>query len=150
MILPHQPGFGYRQHIVLGTIVVSGLFAAVQADVAVAMRVASPFIAIWVAGMGFLVGWLPLRVQAMLWSKALPGLVSGLCLFVFYFFSVASVFSVFAFPFLAEELKTEGITFSRFILMLPAGVGAAAGAHKVFTRISLNNALHAMREDAPA
>jgi hypothetical protein len=150
MIFPHQPEFGYRQHIVLGTIVVCGLLAATQADVAVAMRVASPFVAIWVAGMGFLVGWLPLKVQAMLWSKALPGVVRVLCLFVFYFFSVASVLNLLAFPFLAEELKTEGITFSKFILMLPAGLGAAAGAHKVFTSVSSNNALHATREDARA
>jgi hypothetical protein len=150
MIFPHQPEFGYRQHIVVGTIVVCGLLAAVQADVAVAMRVASPFVAIWVAGMGFLVGWLPLKVQAMLWPKALPGLVRGLCLFVFYFFSVASVFNLLAFPFLAEELQTEGITFSKFILMVPAGVGAAAGAHRVFTSISSSNALHATREDARA
>jgi hypothetical protein len=65
-------------------------------------------------------------------------------------FSVASVFNLFAFPFLAEELKTEGITFSKFILMLSAGLGAAAGAHKVFTSVSSNNALHATRENARA
>jgi hypothetical protein len=80
------------------------------------------------------VGWLPLKVQALLWSGMLPGLIRGLCLFVFYFFSVGAVVNLLAFPFLAEELKTEGISFSQFILMLPAGLGAAAGAHHVFTK----------------
>ena len=110
MILPHRPEFGYRQHIVLGTIVACGLLAAFQAEASYAMRVASPFVAIWVTGMGFLVGWFPLKVQAMLWSKILPSLIRGLCLFVFYFFSVGAVVNLLAFPLFSEELKTEGIT----------------------------------------
>jgi hypothetical protein len=134
MVLPHQPDFSYRQHIVFGAAVVCGLVAALQADLSVPMRVAAPFIAIWVVGLGFLVGWFPLKVQALLWSRLLPGLIRGLCLFVFYFFSLGTVANLLAFPFLAEDLKTQGISFSQFILMLPAGLGAAAGAHRVFTK----------------
>lgn len=134
MVLPHRPEFSYRQHIVLGTAIACGLVAAVQADLSVPMRIASPFIAIWFVGLGFLVGWFPLKIQALLWSRMLPGLIRRLCLFVFYLFSAGAVVNLLAFPFLAEDLKTEGITFSQFILMLPAGLGAAAGAHRVFTK----------------
>src|SRR5690349_17598551 len=107
MVLPHQQEFGYRQHIVLGTAVACGLLAALQEDLSVPMRVASPFIAIWFVGLGFVVGWIPLKVQALVWSRTLPGLIRGLCLFVFYFFLVVVVVNLFAFPFLAEDLKTE-------------------------------------------
>lgn len=134
MVLPHQPEFSFRQHIVFGAAVACGLVAALPTDLSVPMRIAAPFIAIVVVGLGFPVGWLPLKVQALLWSRLLPGLIRGLCLFVFYFFSVGAVVNLLAFPFLAEDLKTEGITFSQFILMLPAGLGAAAGAHRVFTK----------------
>jgi hypothetical protein len=134
MVLPHQPEFSYRQHIVLGTAIACGFVAALQTDLSVPMRIASPFIALWVVGLGFLVGWFPLKVQALLWSRLLPGLIRGLCLFVFYFFSVGSMVNLLAFPLLAEDLKTEGISFSQFILMLPAGIGATAGAHRVFTK----------------
>jgi len=134
MVLPHQPEFAHRQHIVLGTAIACGFVAALQGDVSVPMRIASPFIAIWVVGLGFLVGWLPLKVQALLWSRMLPGLIRGLCLFVFYFFSAGALINLLAYPFLAEDLKAEGISFSQFILVLPAGLGAAAGAHRVLTK----------------
>jgi len=133
MVFPHRPEFRYRQHIVLGAAIACGLVAPWQADLSLPMRIASPFMAIGVVGLGFPVGWFPLKIQALLWSGMLPGLIRGLCLFVFYFFSVGAVANLVAFPFLAEDLKTEGITFSQFILMLPAGLGAAAGAHRVFT-----------------
>lgn len=103
MVLPHQPEFSYRQHIVFGAAVACGLVAALQADLSVPMRIAAPFIAIWVVGLGFVVGWFPLKVQALLWSRLLPGLLRGLCLFVFYFFSAGAVANLLAFH---SSLKT--------------------------------------------
>jgi hypothetical protein len=134
MVLPHQPEFRYRQHIVFGAAIACGLVAALQTDLSVPMRIAAPFIAIWVVGLGFLVGWFPLKVQALLWPRLLPRSIRGLCLFAFYVFSVGAVLNLLAFPVLAEDLNTQGISFTQFILMLPAGLGAAAGAHRVFTK----------------
>ncbi len=132
MILPHRPEFPHRQRIWIATTMGCGLLAMVVPDLSGPVRWLAPAIAVCTGGLGYVVGWAPLKFHAVIWSGLLPTLMGFFCLTVFYFFSVGSVLNLVAFPFMAADLKSEGITFVHLLLMLPAGVGAAAGAHRVY------------------
>jgi hypothetical protein len=96
------------------------------------MRLLSPAIAILPGALGFAVGWLPLKFHAVLWSSLAPKAMGFLCLAFFYAFSIGGLLNAVGYPFMAAELETEGITLAHHILMIPACVGAAAGAHRVY------------------
>jgi hypothetical protein len=132
MMLPHHPDFPYRQRIWIATTLACGLLAMIAPGLSGLMRWLAPAIAVWIAGLGYFVGWAPLRFYAVIWSSSLPQPTEFLCLAAFYIFSAGTLLNVLVFPFLAAELKAEGITLGHFLLMLPAGVGAAAGAHRVY------------------
>jgi hypothetical protein len=86
---------------------------------------------------------MPLKVQAALWSGAMPRAIALLCLTAFYIFPVGMVLNLVAFPFMSEELKAEGVTLAHLLLMLPAGFGAAAGAHRVYVQNIVVQQTHA-------
>jgi hypothetical protein len=143
MMLPHHPGFPHRQRIWIATTLACGLLAMVVPGLSGLMRWLAPAIAVWIGALGYIVGWVPLKFHAVIWSSALPKPMGFLCLTVFYIFSAGTLLNLLAYPFLAAELKVEGITLAHFLLMLPAGVGAAAGAHRVYLQHVVVQQAHA-------
>jgi hypothetical protein len=84
---------------------------------------------------GFLVGWLPLRLQVLLWCRIAPRALRALCLFVFYSFLIFTLGSLALYPIFADELRSKGFTLGTFALLLPAGVGVAVGAYRAYADI---------------
>lgn len=132
MIYPHDPAFPYRRHIWIGVTLASGVLAMVTPGLSGLMRWLAPAIAVWFGGLGYPVGWLPLKVQAALWSGTLPKPISMLCLGAFYVFPIGMLLNLAAFPLMSAELESEGVTLAHLLLMVPVGFGAAAGAHRVY------------------
>jgi hypothetical protein len=133
MTFPHSPEFLYRRQILWGTVVVCLALAVIAPGFDWPIRLALPFFVLFATGAGYAVGWFPLKVQAVLWSQVLPRVVACFCLVTFYFFSTSVALNLLAYPFIADDLALEGITFGQFVAILPAGMGAAAGAYRVFS-----------------
>lgn len=133
MLLPHRPEYLYRRHVFWSSIVVCAALALVAPGFTWPVRLAIPGFVLFAAAAGYLVGWLPLKLQAVIWSRLFPGFIAFMCLAAFYFFSIASIINLLAYPFLLEYFAEQGISFGQMVAFLPAGIGAAAGAHRVFS-----------------
>jgi hypothetical protein len=133
---PHSLEFVHRKSVLVAVTAIAvavGILAPAQN---LGMRFAAPFMAMFALGGGYLVGWLPLQFQAVIWGSVAAGFLRALCLFFFYLFLVASVGNAAMVPSIAEELRADGITVGMYIaLYVPGCLGAAAGAHRVYSSL---------------
>jgi hypothetical protein len=134
-MLPHDARNPYRKPILIAVTLLAMLVGIGAPGQPIEIRLATPFMAIVAVVGGFLVGWLPLRFQVLLWCRVAPRALRGLCLCVFYFFLIGTLASLALYPIFADELRSEGFTLGTFALPLPAGVGAAAGAYRAYADI---------------
>jgi hypothetical protein len=131
-MFPHEESAPYRRPVLLVVTMVAALVGIVAPGQSIGMRLASPFMALAAVGGGYAVGWLVLKFQALIWGRIAPRAVRGLCLAFFYLFVVGTLLNLLLYPSIAPDLKAEGISFANFVAMLPAGLGAAAGAYRVY------------------
>jgi len=133
MLWPHRPEFPHRRRILWVTVAVCTAAALIAPGFEWPMRLALPGFVLFATGAGYAVGWLPLKVQAVLFADAMPRVIAFFCLTAFYFFSISVVGNLIAYALIPEDFSLEGMTFGELLAMLPAGMGAAAGAHRVFS-----------------
>ena len=146
MVWPHRVKFPYRRWIFLGAVAAAIVTSAAWPGQSVQARLAAPFMCLLAVGAGFVVGWLPPMFQAKLgWPSG--RLVRGFCLLGFYFFIFGTLLCLVQLALYADELRQIGTPFGELIPFLPAGLGAAAGLHHVYsTLLSPNASLEPTRD----
>jgi hypothetical protein len=148
-MLPHSPEFAHRKSFLVAATAIAMAVGIVAPAHDSSTRLAAPFMAMIGLGGGYLAGWLPLQFQTLIWRNVAAGPLRVLCLFIFYLFLVAGVVNVLLSPNVADELGVRGMTMGLYVaLCVPACIGAAAGAHRVYaTLLPPNISLGRAREE---
>jgi hypothetical protein len=133
-MFPHEESATHHWSLILVATACAALFGILANGQSIGMRLASPFMALAAVGGGFVVGWLVLKFQVLIWGRIFPRAVRGLCLTFFYLFVGGTLLCLFLYPSMALDLNAQGISLADFLLMVPAGLGAAAGVHRVYSK----------------
>lgn len=136
---PHELAYRNRKPIFIGTTLIAAVIGIVAPSQPLEVRLVAPMLALVAFMGGFMVGWFPLRFQALLWSRVAPDALRMICLVTFYLFFLGTLFSILLYPLFAGELKSEGFTLGAFALLLPAGAGASAGALRAYSAVASPN-----------
>lgn len=118
-MLPHESAYRHRKPIFIGTTLLGILLDVVAPSQPVELRLAAPMLALVALVGGFLVGWLPLRFQALLWARVAPRVLRVLCLTFFYLFLFGTLLSIASYPFFAEELNAQDSRLARMHCYCP-------------------------------
>src|SRR5690349_21687332 len=132
---PRELAYRYRKPMLVGVALLAMALSIAAPGQPIAWRLAAPFMALVAMIGGFTVGWMPLRFQVWLWSRAAPRVLRKTCLAVFYFFLLGTLVGAAVYPFYADDLGVESLSVGALGFLLPAGVGAAFGALRAYCEI---------------
>ena len=137
----HDRAFPYRKHFMFGAVLVAMLLGITAPGQPLGLRLVAPVMAIFAIIGGFMVGWLVLKFQVLLWGRIAPRAVLRLSLAFFYLFFFGTLLALVAYPLVAGRLHQEGLS-AAALALIPIGVGVAASAFRIYVDLATKAEAH--------